>query len=145
MDVEKGVILTVFDDRGRVLVLKRKKNWEGWELPKGHLEEDDYRETVLIELREEAGIMPEHVETVVDLDHTAEWSFKKNDKKIKKEYKAFLVEVSDVEAADTSNNPDDEHEHGFFFMPRHVQEMLEYENNVEVLKKACEKLDITLK
>jgi len=141
MKVEKGVILAVFDEDNRMLVLKRKKNWEGWELPKGHLEKDDYRETVLIELEEEAGIDPELVETVEDLEHTAKWEYSQDGKDFKKEYKAFLVKVSDVERVDTSDNPDDEHEHGFFLRPRHVEEMLEYDNNREVLEKAVEQLD----
>jgi 8-oxo-dGTP pyrophosphatase MutT (NUDIX family) len=141
MEVEKGVILAVFNEDNRIMVLKRKKNWEGWELPKGHLEKDDYRETVLIELEEEAGIDPEHIESVIDIDHTAEWEYTQDGKDFKKEYKAFLIKVSDVERVDTSENPDDEHEHGFFLRPRHVEEMLEYDNNREVLEKALEQLD----
>ncbi len=141
MEVEKGVILAVFNEDNRIMVLKRKKNWEGWELPKGHLEKNDYRETVLIELEEEAGIDPELVETVEDLDHTAEWKYTQDGKNFKKKYKAFLVNVSDVERVDTSENPDEEHEHGFFLRPRHVEEMLEYDNNREVLEKALEQLD----
>ena len=141
MEVEKGVILAVFNEDNRIMVLKRKKNWEGWELPKGHLEKDDYRETVLIELEEEAGVDPEKIETVEDLEHTKEWEYTQDGKDFKKEYKAFLVKVSDVERVDTSENPDDEHEHGFFLRPRHVEEMLEYDNNREVLEKAIEQLD----
>ena len=141
MDVEKGVILAVFDENNRIMVLKRKKNWEGWELPKGHLEKDDYRETVLIELEEEAGIDPEHIESVIDLDHTTSWKYTQDGKDYRKEYKAYTVKVSDVDNVDTSENPDDEHEHGFFLRPRHVEEMLEYDNNVEVLEKALEEID----
>ena len=141
MEVEKGVILAVFDENNRVMVLKRKKNWEGWELPKGHLEKDDYRETVLIELEEEAGIHPEHIDSVIDLEHTASWEYTQDGKDYKKEYKAYTVKVSDIDNVDTSENPDDEHEHGFFLRPRHVEEMLEYDNNVEVLEKALKEID----
>ena len=141
MEVEKGVITAVFDEDNRVLVLKRKKNWKGWELPKGHLEKDDYRETVLIELEEEAGIDPELVDLVKDLEETVEWEYTQNGEDFKKQYKAFLVKVSDVERVDTSQNPCDEHEHGFFLRPRHVEEMLEYENNKKVLRKAMEEID----
>lgn len=136
MKEEKGVIIAVFDESNRIMVLKRKKNWEGWELPKGHLEKNDYRETVLIELEEEAGVEPKNVETVEDLEHTIEWTYTRDGKDYRKKYKAFLVKVSDIERIDTSNNPDDEHEHGYFLRPRHVEEMLEYENNKEVLKDA---------
>ncbi|EGQ43757.1 MAG: hypothetical protein J07AB43_06350 [Candidatus Nanosalina sp. J07AB43] len=39
MKTEKGVALVVYKKkRGkkRFLILKRDKNWEGWEIPKGH-------------------------------------------------------------------------------------------------------------
>lgn len=141
MEVEKGVIAAVFDENGRVMVLKRKKNWEGWELLKGHLEKDDYRETVIIELEEEAGIEPEHVETLIDLNHTTSWDYTQDGQDYRKEYKAYAVKVSDIGKVDTSKNPCDEHEHGFFLKPAHVEKMLEHENNVEVLEKALEKLN----
>jgi|GEM_PF-586833 len=141
MEVEKGVIVTVFDEKNRVLVLKRKKNWEGWELPKGHLEKDDYEETVLIELEEETGIDPEKIESINNLEKTVKWEYTQDCEGYRKEYKAFLVKVSEVEAVDTRENPCDEHEHGFFLRPSHVREMLEYDNNVEVLEKALKQID----
>lgn len=138
MKKEKGVIIAVFDERGRVLVLKRKKNWEGWELPKGHLEQDDYRETVRIELQEESGIEPEKIDAIKDLQKTVSWKYTQDGQEYRKEYKAFRVEVSNIERVDTSENPCDEHEHGFFLRPEHVEEMLEYDNNREVLKAALD-------
>lgn len=141
MELEKGVIVTVFDEKNRVLVLKRKKNWEGWELPKGHLEKDDYEETVLIELEEETGIEPEKIDSIKDLDKTISWDYSEDGDDFRKEYEAFAVKVSGVEAVDTRENPCDEHEHGFFLRPSHVREMLEYENNVEVLDEAIEQQD----
>lgn len=136
MKEEKGVIIAVFDERGRVLVLKRKKNWEGWELPKGHLEQDDYRETVRIELQEESGIEPEKIDALKDLQKTVSWKYTQDGQEYSKKYKAFRVEVSNIERVDTSENPCDEHEHGFFLRPEHVEEMLEYDNNKEVLRRA---------
>lgn len=138
MKEEKGVIIAVFDERGRVLVLKRKKNWEGWELPKGHLEQDDYRETVRIELQEESGIEPEKIDAIKDLGKNVSWKYTQDEQEYRKKYKAFKVEVSNIERADTSENPCDEHEHGFFLRPEHVEEMLEYDNNREVLKAALD-------
>ena len=138
MNREKGVIIAVFDERGRVLVLKRKKNWEGWELPKGHLEQDDYRETVRIELQEESGIEPEKIDSIKDLEKTVFWEYTQDGEDYRKEYKAFKVEVSNVERADTSENTCDEHEHGFFLRPSHVREMLEYDNNRAVLDAALD-------
>lgn len=138
MKEEKGVIIAVFDERGRVLVLKRTKHWEGWELPKGHLEQDDYRETVRIELQEESGIKPEKIDSIKDLEKTVSWEYTQDGEKYRKEYKAFKVKVSNIERVDTSENPCDEHEHGFFLRPEHVEEMLEYDNNREVLKAALD-------
>ena len=140
METEKGVIITVFDERNRVLVLKRKKNWEGWELPKGHLEKNDYEETVLIELEEETGIEPEKIDSITDLEKTITWEYSQDGDEFRKEYKAFSVKVSNVESVDTRQNPSDEHEHGFFLRPSHVREMLEYQNNVEVLEEGAEQL-----
>lgn len=140
MRTEKGVILAVYkrtERKPRFLVLKRKKNWEGWELPKGHLEES-YSETVEMELREEAGITKESIKAVKDLEKLAEWSYKDGDEKVKREYKAFLVEVTEDSYVDTDQNPHDEHESGFFFRTEHVKEMLTYEDHVDVLEKAAE-------
>lgn len=136
MKEEKGVIITVFDEKDRVLVLKRKKNWEGWELPKGHLEEDDYKETVRIELEEEAGIDSEKIDSIRELERTISWEYVQDGEEYRKEYKAFSVDISNVDAVNTRQNPCDEHEHGFFLRPQHVKEMLEYENNKEILRKA---------
>lgn len=139
METEKGVIAAVFDENDRVLVLKRKKDWEGWELPKGGLEKDDYEETVLIELEEETGIEPGKIDSIEDLGKEIEWGYSRDGENYRKKYKAFKVKVSEVEAVDTSGNPDEEHEHGFFLRPRHVEEMLEYDNNREVLEAAMQK------
>jgi len=141
MEVQKGIMAAVFNENGRVLVLKRKKNWEGWELVKGGLE-DSYRETVLLELEEEAGIPTELVETVKDLDLELEWEFTRDGKDYKKKYKAYAIKVSDEAKVDVTNNPCDEHEHGFFLNPRHVKEMLEYDNGRKVLEKASEELGV---
>jgi len=145
MEVEKGIMAAVFKENGRALVLKRKKNWEGWELLKGGLENDDYRETVLIELEEEAGIPGELVNTVKDLDHTVEWEYSRDGENYRKEYKTFVIEVSNDAKVDVSQNPCDEHENGFFLRPRHIKEMLEYENGEKTLEKACNEFDIKLK
>ncbi len=141
MPEEKGVIVALFDERDRVAVLKRKKNWEGWEIIKGHLEES-YKETVIQEIEEEAGVDRELIESVHDLDLTVKWSYEQEDEEIIRKYKAFAAKVSGPAVINTSKNPCDEHEHGFFLNPRDVKEMVEYENNRKVIEKACEKLAI---
>lgn len=144
MREEKGVILAVHRESinsVRFLVLKRVKNWEGWELPKGHLEQDDYEHTVRLELGEEAGIPEEQIQDIRDMEYTAEWTYEDDGEEVHREYKAFLVKVDKDAHIDTSKNPSEEHEDGFFLRYSVVKDMLEYDNNVEVLNKAQKIID----
>jgi len=145
MRTEKGVAVVAYkQSRGsnRFLVLKRVKNWEGWEIPKGHLENDDYRETVKLELGEEAGIDEEEIESIKELDEDLEWSYKDEDgEEIKREYRGFLVKISDSAIADTSSNPHEEHETGFFMKKEDVESLLTYENQGELLKIGLKRLE----
>lgn len=138
MEVEKGVIIIAYkmNQKPRYLVLKRKKNWEGWETPKGHLENDDYEETVEIELQEEAGIEPEDIVNMEDMDKTVSWEYEDDGEDFRKEYKAFLVELEQDSFVDVSKNPCDEHEHGYFFVYRDAEKMITHDNNLELLKDA---------
>ncbi|WEL23659.1 hypothetical protein HBNXNv_0818 [Candidatus Nanohalovita haloferacivicina] len=126
----------------RYLILNRKKNWEGWELAKGHLEEDDYEHTVKLELREEAGIDEGQIQSIEDLDHTAEWSFEDEDgEEVQREYKAFLVEVTPEAIADVEQNPSDEHSQAFFLSKEDCEGLLTYDNHKEVLELGAEKAE----
>lgn len=140
MTVEKGVMIIAYKQKNapRYLVLKRKKNWEGWETPKGHLESGDYKETVIEELKEEAGIEEDEILSLKDLDETVEWTFKDDGDEIKREYNGFLVEVSEDAHVDTSGNPYDEHEQGFFFSYRDAHGMISHDNNRKLLEKAAD-------
>lgn len=143
MRTEKGVAIIAYNEsRGsrRFLVLKRKKNWEGWEIPKGHLEEDDYRKTVEIELSEEAGIEEESIESIEGLDRDLEWSFEDEDEEVKREYRGFLVKISEEAFVDTSGNPSDEHETGFFMKYEDVESLLTYDNQRDLLEEAVTRL-----
>lgn len=145
MRTEKGVVVVAYKEvrrNHRYLVLKRTKNWEGWELPKGHLEEDDYRETVKLELGEEAGLSEEEIEDIKDMDETLEWTFEDDDgEEIKREYKAFLVEISEDAIIDVSENPHDEHETGFFLDYEDASSLLTYDNQAEILERGKESLE----
>lgn len=143
MKTEKGVMIAAYkqDKYPRFVVLNRSKNWEGWELPKGHLEDDDYEGTVRTELKEEAGIDEEHIEEIEDLDHTAEWTFEDDGEEIKREYRAFLVKLSGDALIDVEENPHDEHDQGFFFRREDAESLLTYENNIEVLQKAVSQIE----
>lgn len=137
MEVEKGVILIVYKEmrrNRRYLVLERKKNWKGWETPKGHLEEGDYVKTVKIELSEEAGIGEEHIKNIQDLDKKVSWQYEQDGKEFRKDYKAFAVEIGQQAFVDVSQNPDDEHKKGFFLGFEDASTLIEYDNNRELLK-----------
>ncbi|WP_414836427.1 NUDIX domain-containing protein [Candidatus Nanohalococcus occultus] len=135
MEREKGVVLVVYKKPSRnprYLVLNRKKNWEGWELPKGHLEKDDYEHTARLELSEEAGI--EAIEELESTEQVLEWSFEDDDgQTIKREYKAFIVKVDEGAVTDTSANPHDEHERGHFFNYEDAKSLLTHQNQKEIL------------
>ncbi len=144
MKTEKGVIIIAYKkpvDTPRYAVLKRKKNWEGWETPKGHLENDNYRETVKIELGEEVGIDESQILSIEDMNKVSEWTYEDDGEEFKKKYKAFLVRVSDDAHVDVTQNPCDEHEAGFFFKFSDTKECLTYEDNVELLEKAKDMIE----
>lgn len=142
MKTEKGVMIIAYKDADtpRFLVLKRKKNWEGWETPKGHLENEDYEETVKIEMKEETGIEEKDLVEIEELEETAEWTFEEDEEGIKREYRGFAVKVHPDAHVDVSNNPHDEHEHGFFFRYRDAVEMLTYDENRELMEKVQERI-----
>lgn len=142
METEKGVIIIAYKqaEKPRYLVLKRKKNWEGWETPKGHLENDDYEETVEIELSEETGIDSEDIMEIKDMEKTVSWEYEQDGDDFRKEYKAFLVKLDPETYVDVSKNPDDEHEHGFFFVYRDAEKMITHDNNLDLLKETHQRL-----
>jgi 8-oxo-dGTP pyrophosphatase MutT (NUDIX family) len=143
MTIEKGVAVVAYkESRGsrRFLVLKRTKNWEGWELPKGHLENDDYEATVIQELGEEAGIEEDEIQEIEELGEDLEWSFEDDGEEVQREYRGFLVRISDSAIVDTSENPHDEHETGFFMKKDDVESLLTYDNQRELLEEAVTQL-----
>lgn len=144
MKTEKGIAIVAYKQvrrNHRYLILKRTKNWEGWETPKGHLENDDYMKTVKLELGEEAGISEEEIEDIKDMNETVEWRFEKEGEEIKREYKAFLVRVGKDAVIDVSKNPHNEHENGFFLDFDDAYSLLTYDNQRELLENGKESLE----
>jgi len=136
---EKGVILIVFKKPSRsprFALLKRTKNWEGWEVPKGHLEDDDFRETVKLELREETGIEEDEIKEIQDIESSVEWSYKDDGEEVEKKYRAYIVEVEDSALVDTDENPHDEHEKGHFLNYNDAHTLLTYEDQKKLLEQA---------
>lgn len=119
----------------RFAVLKRVKNWEGWELIKGHIEEDDPEQTALTELREEAGIEEKDVIRLEPIDHEIEWTYNENGREIRAVCDCFLAVVSDDVFISVTQNPDEEHEKGHFLNYRDARDILTYDDQKELLQK----------
>jgi NUDIX domain. len=136
MREEKGVIAVVWKKSGskwRYAVLQRDRNWEGWELPKGHMEGTP-RETLEMELREEAGITDGDIQEVEDLNRKMSWSFQDGDETVKKEYDCFSVRVSGDTSLDATENPHDEHSQALFLRFEDAYSLLTYDNQKELLE-----------
>lgn len=123
----------------RFLVLRRVKNWEGWELPKGNLEEG-YEETARQELEEEAGITGDEILELEELGETVSWEYERDGEEREKEYRAFLVEVDQDARVDVTGNPHEEHEKGFFLGFEDARALLTYDDQVKVLEKANDRV-----
>lgn len=141
MSVEEGAVIVAYKKgrNPRFLVLKRKKNWEGWELPKGHLEED-LKSTALEELKEEAGITVEQVDSLEQLDEKIEWSFEEDGEAHERSYTAFTAVIKEEAVVDTQGNPDEEHEQGFFFRYRDAESLLTHDQHRELLEKVYQEV-----
>ncbi|MFB6209075.1 MAG: NUDIX domain-containing protein [Candidatus Nanohaloarchaea archaeon] len=142
MRTEKGVIIAAYkqERNPRFIVLKRQKNWEGWELPKGHLE-DAEEETVRQELKEEAGIDGNEIESIRRLDQAVEWSYEDDGEEVERKYSGFLVKVDENAIVDVGGNPHEEHSQGFFFRERDAKSLLTYDEQVELLERAVEEIE----
>lgn len=144
MRTEKGVVILTFKRSGRTprfLVLNRKKNWEGWELPKGHLEEN-YLQTAYQELKEEAGIDRDDVEEIYETEYETTWEYEDDGEKIRREYRVMVARVSEDSLVDVSGNPHNEHEKGHFLRKRDVNVLLTHQNQIELLEKAGEEITL---
>lgn len=143
METLRGVAIIAYKNprSPRFVVLRRKRNWEGWETPKGHLEHDDYEKTVKIELEEEAGISSGDIEEIQDMEEHLEWVQEDDGEKVERKYRSFLVRVSVDALIDVSGNPDEEHDQGYFFRYSDAKSLLTYDDNVELLEKAREMIE----
>lgn len=120
-------------------VLKRTKNWDGWEIIKGHMEADGPAATARQEVAEEAGITD--IVDIQPIDHTVEWTYEDDGDEVNAVCDCFLVEVPSDARIDVSSNPHDEHEHGFFLNYRDARDILTYDDQRELLDAAHEVLE----
>ncbi|MFB6166881.1 MAG: NUDIX domain-containing protein [Candidatus Nanohaloarchaea archaeon] len=131
------VLYKVVDGHPRYGVLKRKKNWEGWELVKGHMEETP-EETARTEVREEAGI--DEVEEIESIGCEAGWTYEEDGEEVDVDCRCFLVRVPPDASIDVDDNPHEEHEMGYFLNLRDARDILTHDNQRELLQKASERI-----
>ena len=136
MRVDKGIAAIVYrrnQNQKEYLILKRDKNWRGWEIPKGHLEHNSPLATVFLELNEEAGIEPVEVKKILPLERNLTFQFEEDEEKVVSDFRCFEVEVKEDVEVDLSKNPSKEH-NNYEWLPRlAAKEKLEYEEQRNVL------------
>lgn len=114
-------------------VLKRTKNWEGWELVKGHIDDDESPEDAAVrEVREETGI--DEIDEVASLDYELTWTYERDGEQRRSVCRCFLIDVPADAYIDVDTNPHDEHATGHFLNFRDARDILTYDNQRELLE-----------
>lgn len=131
------VLYKMMDGYPRYGVLKRTLNWEGWELPKGHLE-GDAAESARQEIAEETGIAD--IEALDPFACDAGWTYEDDGEEVQVTCDCFLAEVPGDAYIDVSGNPHDEHAKGHFLNFRDARDILTHENQRELLAAAHDHL-----
>ncbi|MBJ24259.1 MAG: diadenosine tetraphosphate hydrolase [Euryarchaeota archaeon] len=92
METSCGIVLVNFD---LILILQYPQGH--WDLPKGHIEENDknHKETALRELNEETGIS--EISWVDGFTKNTQYSFMKKGKKVNKRVWWLLAKTSEIE------------------------------------------------
>lgn len=131
------VLYKLVEGHPRYAVLRREKNWEGWELVKGHVEES-LEETVRQEVEEEAGI-PE-LEEVEELDSDVGWTYEDEGEEVEVTCHGFMARAPDDALVDVSGNPHEEHSKGHFLNYRDARDIVTHDNQRNLLEEAHENL-----
>ncbi|MDY6774025.1 MAG: NUDIX domain-containing protein, partial [Candidatus Nanohaloarchaea archaeon] len=127
------VLYKLMGDSPRYAVLKRVKNWEGWELVKGHLE-DGLEETARQEVKEETGI--EEIKSIEPLECEAGWTYEEDGEEVQTRCDCFLVQVGEDASVSVDQNPHEEHEHGYFLNHRDARDILTHDTQRRLLSLA---------
>jgi 8-oxo-dGTP pyrophosphatase MutT (NUDIX family) len=143
MNEVEGVVVALYKMAGghpRFAVLRRDVNWDGWEVPKGRLDDgEDPEEAVRREVLEETGIEPEEV---TDLDDIHEWEYERDGDRFHARYHAFMARAPDSAFIDISDNPDkDEHSKGHFLNTRDTTDILTHENQRDLIETVAARLE----
>ena len=136
--------MVVFDGE-RFLLLHRKLNWNGWEFPKGAVEESETQEEAIRrELLEETDLKKYSLVTQLD-----EFDFYDNVRKINSNIKNYLVQVSSNSKVSLNNEHVldgevvEEHSDFKWFHPKEALETVTHENQRETLNKAITYLGLS--
>lgn len=143
---ERHIVGIVVFDGERFLLLHRKLNWQGWEYPKGGIENNETpRDTVGRELLEETGI--KNFEIISELSNT-EFIDEIRDAKVI--VSNFLVHVSSNSKV-ILNNPQlkdgkkeliIEHDDFKWFFPKEAVNILTHDNTKLIMKEAIKVLGL---
>lgn len=137
-ETREGVVVVVFKefrDYHRYAILERVKNWEGWELVKGHRDKDeDVATAAKREVREETGVTDFLTVETLPVQH--QWEYTRNGTRIRAEYDAVLIQVPEEAKIDVSVNTHEEHARGHFLNYRDTQTMLTHDNQRELVRQA---------
>ena len=138
MRVDSGVALVVYrKSNGRkeeYLILKRDKNWTGWELPKGHLEFQSHKATVFVELNEETGIEPVEVKQIEETGNYLTFKFNESGEEIVSNFKVFKIRVDQGSRVSVSSNPSEEHDKYEWVSVKKAKNKLEYLEQKEIMR-----------
>jgi 8-oxo-dGTP pyrophosphatase MutT (NUDIX family) len=131
---DKGVaIILKKKGKNQYGILRRDKNWTGWEIPKGHLEYDSVKATVFLELCEEAGVIPTDIIDLESIEPNLVFDYEEEGEKIRSDFKSFLVIVDEDTELSVENNPHGEHEEARFVTRKKALDLLKYEEQKKLL------------
>ena len=136
----KGVTAVVYDkmDKPYFLLLKRKKNWKGWEFPKGAIKNGEAElDALKREIFEETGLQKFKIVKKID-GIKKEFTDKKNILKI---HSVYLVEASMNIPIHMPSESDSEHTTYLWTDSESALSKLTWDNDKEILKKALEELN----
>ncbi|MDY6789573.1 MAG: NUDIX domain-containing protein [Candidatus Nanohaloarchaea archaeon] len=138
MEKVEGVVVVLYREGSedpRFAVLRREKNWEGWELVKGGIDQgESAEEAAAREVEEETGIEPVEVE---DMEEVHEWDYRREGENYHAEYQAFLAKAPEESYIEVDSNHAEEHSKGFFLNLRDTKGLLTHENQRALVEKAA--------
>jgi 8-oxo-dGTP pyrophosphatase MutT (NUDIX family) len=141
MEEVEGVVIALYkemDGYYRFAVLRRERNWEGWELVKGRMDgEENPADAARREVIEETGIDPEDITA---LDSTHEWTYERDGTEYHARYHTFLARAPQDAYITVSQNDEEEHSKGHFLNLRDTLDILTHDNQQELVQQAVEHL-----